>query len=152
MAAEFGSCAHSGAPEWNILSLDKSGAGTSRTGTVPWLKASTLDIGMASRRKRSVSSKTDSCIRTQILKPQGQRLGDQSTWQSVQMGGCQNDGPLLGPFNTRCGIIPRTQKGTIIVTTSYMISDGDILDPLLRGQSIWSLGHRLHHSSENIMR
>ena len=31
------------------------------------------------------------------------------------MGGCQNDGRLLGPPNTRCIIILRTQKGTIIL-------------------------------------
>ena len=36
------------------------------------------------------------------------------------MGGCQNYGPLLGPLNTRCRIILRTQKGTIILTTTYM--------------------------------
>ena len=34
------------------------------------------------------------------------------------MGGCQNYGPLLGPLNTRCRIILRTQKGTIIWTTT----------------------------------
>ena len=26
------------------------------------------------------------------------------------MGGCQNDGPRLGPLNTRCRIILRTPK------------------------------------------
>ena len=36
------------------------------------------------------------------------------------MGGYQNYGPLLGPPNTRCGIILRTQKGTIILTTTHI--------------------------------
>ena len=30
------------------------------------------------------------------------------------MGGCQNYGPLLGPLNTRCRVILRTQRGTRI--------------------------------------
>ena len=38
------------------------------------------------------------------------------------MGGCQNYGPLLGPLDTRCGIILRTQKGTISLTTTHMVS------------------------------
>ena len=38
----------------------------------------------------------------------------------VNMGGSQNYGPLLGPLNTRCRIIPRTKKGTIIWTTTHM--------------------------------
>ena len=37
------------------------------------------------------------------------------------MGGCQNYGPLLGPLNTRCRILLRTQKGTIILTTTHMV-------------------------------
>ena len=35
------------------------------------------------------------------------------------MGGCQNNGPLLGSLNTRCRTILRTQKGTIILTTTH---------------------------------
>ena len=35
-----------------------------------------------------------------------------------QKGGCQNYGPLLGPLNTRCRIILRTQKVTIPLTTT----------------------------------
>ena len=38
----------------------------------------------------------------------------------MYMGGGQNHGPLLGPLNTRCRIILRTQTGTIILTTSHM--------------------------------
>ena len=34
------------------------------------------------------------------------------------MGGCQNYGPFLGAKNIRCRIILRTQKGTIILTTT----------------------------------
>ena len=36
------------------------------------------------------------------------------------MGGCQNDGPLLGPLNTRCRVILGTQNGTMILTTTHM--------------------------------
>ena len=36
------------------------------------------------------------------------------------LGGCQNYGPLLGPLNTRCRIILRTQKGTIVLTTTHI--------------------------------
>ena len=36
------------------------------------------------------------------------------------MGGCENYGPLLDPLNTRCRIILRTQKRTMILTTTPM--------------------------------
>ena len=36
------------------------------------------------------------------------------------MGGCQNYGPLLGPLNTRCRIMLRTPKGTIILITTHI--------------------------------
>ena len=36
------------------------------------------------------------------------------------MGGCQNYDPFLGALNTRCRIIIGTQKGTIILTTTYI--------------------------------
>ena len=36
------------------------------------------------------------------------------------MGGCQNYHPLLSSLNTRCRIILRTQKGTVILTTTHM--------------------------------
>ena len=36
------------------------------------------------------------------------------------MGGCQNCGPLLGPLNTGCRIILRTQKGSMILTTTHI--------------------------------
>ena len=35
-------------------------------------------------------------------------------------GGCQNDGPFWGPLNTRCRIILRTQKWTIVLTTTHI--------------------------------
>ena len=38
-----------------------------------------------------------------------------------RMGGCQNYGPPLGPPNTRCHVILRTPKGTIILTTTHML-------------------------------
>ena len=37
------------------------------------------------------------------------------------MGACQNEGLLLGPLNTRCRSILRTQKGTIILTTTHIL-------------------------------
>ena len=37
------------------------------------------------------------------------------------MGGCQNCGPFWGTLNDRCRIIIGTQKGTIILTTTYMV-------------------------------
>ena len=37
------------------------------------------------------------------------------------MGGCQNYGPFLGPLDTRCRIILRTQEGIIVLTTTHMI-------------------------------
>ena len=40
--------------------------------------------------------------------------------QHIHMGGYQNYGPLLGPLNIRCRIILRTQKGTIILTTTHI--------------------------------
>ena len=41
------------------------------------------------------------------------------TWGIEEMGGCQNHG-LVGPLITRCSIILRTQKGTIILTTTQI--------------------------------
>ena len=38
----------------------------------------------------------------------------------TRMGGCQNYGPLLGPRNTECRIVIRTQKGTFLLTTTHM--------------------------------
>ena len=36
------------------------------------------------------------------------------------MGSCQNYGPFLGTLNIRCRITLRTQKGTIIFTTTHI--------------------------------
>ena len=36
------------------------------------------------------------------------------------MDSCQNYGPILGTLNNRCRTIIGTQKGTIILTTTYM--------------------------------
>ena len=46
------------------------------------------------------------------------------------MGGYQNYGPFLGPLNTKCRIILRTQKGTIILTTTH-IEDSSLIRGLL---------------------
>ena len=38
------------------------------------------------------------------------------------LGGYQNYGPLLGPLNTMCRIIKRSQKRTIVLTATHMIT------------------------------
>ena len=38
----------------------------------------------------------------------------------MDMGGCQNYGPILGTLNIRCRIRIGIQKGTIILTTTHM--------------------------------
>ena len=40
------------------------------------------------------------------------------------MGGCQNYGRCLGTLNIRWRILVRTQKGTIILTTTHMSLNG----------------------------
>ena len=40
------------------------------------------------------------------------------------MGSCEKLGSLLGALNNRCRIIIRTQKGTIILTTTQMTHSG----------------------------
>ena len=39
------------------------------------------------------------------------------------MSGCQSYRPLLGPLDTRCPIILRTQKGTLILTTTHIVKN-----------------------------
>ena len=46
--------------------------------------------------------------------------GSSGVWDSCYVGGCQNYDPLLGPLNTRCRIIIRRQKGTIILATTHV--------------------------------
>ena len=53
------------------------------------------------------------------------------------MGGCQNYGLFLGPLNTRCRIILRTQKGTIILTTT-LLSALSILEALGESSLHWA--------------
>ena len=40
--------------------------------------------------------------------------------QCCYVGGCQNYGPFLGTLNNRCRTRIRTQKGTIILTTTHV--------------------------------
>ena len=44
----------------------------------------------------------------------------------VYMGGCQNYGPVLGPYYNTAPTIFGTQKGTIILTTTRMDPLGSI--------------------------
>ena len=55
---------------------------------------------------------SDSWVAWRIHEPWSKALED--------MGGYQHDGPVLGPLNTRCRIILRTQKGTMILATTHM--------------------------------
>ena len=60
----------------------------------------------------------------QFLEPAADRIWVGTllvVWLS-HVGGCQNYGPCLGTLNIRCRIIIRTQKGTIILTTTHMDS------------------------------
>ena len=41
----------------------------------------------------------------------------------IDVGGCQNYGPLLGTLFMRCRIIIGIQKGTIILTTTHVVAD-----------------------------
>ena len=49
------------------------------------------------------------------------------------MGGCQNYGPFLGTLHIRCRTIIRTQEGTIILTTTHVVSADGIGDGLVIG-------------------
>ena len=40
----------------------------------------------------------------------------------THMGGCQNYGPFLGTLDIRCRIIIGIQKGTIILTTTHIVT------------------------------
>ena len=59
----------------------------------------------------------------------GYTKGDMPHSGKTDMGGCQNYGPLLGPMNTRCRIILRTQKGTRILTTTHIDRNNPSLVP-----------------------
>ena len=63
------------------------------------------------------------------------------------MGGCPNHGPFLGPLNTRCRIIIRTQRRIIILTTTHIVALGAVkqfakpgiqTDAVLLPGCIWS--------------
>ena len=55
------------------------------------------------------------------------------------MGSCQNYGSFLGTLNIRCRIEIRTQKGTIILTTTHMkfltcdVTDATAMQGALQG-------------------
>ena len=55
----------------------------------------------------------------------GDNLYTEETETDAHVGGCQKYGPLLGPRNTRCRLILRTQKGTIILTATPVCKDAD---------------------------
>ena len=43
----------------------------------------------------------------------------------LHLGGCQNYGPFLGPYYNMALIIYGTQKGTLILTTTHVLSQPD---------------------------
>ena len=63
------------------------------------------------------------------MEPMGRHLKPKSELYK-HMGGCQNYGPFLGTLNIRCRIIIRTQKGTLILTTTHM-------EPQGKSESLW---------------
>ena len=76
--------------------------------------ASQFDAGRSSRWPEALSS----CA--PLVWSPSSGLGQGPVPSYNHMGGCPNDGPLLGPLIIRCRIILRTQKGTIILTTTHI--------------------------------
>ena len=68
------------------------------------------DLG-APRHLLAVCSARPRPLRDQLFSPNKRQL---------HVGGCQNYGPFLGPLNTRCCIISRTPRGTIILITIHV--------------------------------
>ena len=62
----------------------------------------------------------------------------------MQKGGCQNYRPFLGTLSIRCRIIMGTQKGTIILTTTFNFGLGSRpkFEALLAGGQSKCLDHR----------
>ena len=60
----------------------------------------------------------------------------------VHADGCQNCGPLLGRLNTRCRVILRTKKGTIILGTTHVhgpvCQEFRDVGPLVEGRTVRS--------------
>ena len=56
------------------------------------------------------------------------------------LGSCQNYGPFLGTLNIRCRIIIRTQKGTIILTTTHIGRDQNFQEVAEGALCIFLLG------------
>ena len=54
--------------------------------------------------------------------PSSQYLRDLAPKAIKDMGGYQNYGSWLGRLDARCRIILRTQKGTMMLTTTHMVS------------------------------
>ena len=63
-----------------------------------------------------------------MLNNAGHDCRHEVAWPSMYMGGCQNYGPFLGPLNTRCRIKLRTQKGTILFTTTHIHSGNSVMN------------------------
>ena len=68
------------------------------------------------------------------------------------MGSCQNYGPFLGTLNIRCRIIIGIQKGTIILTTTQILYDYQVLGPRRWGSTPRSTVLWLHPRKASILR
>ena len=64
------------------------------------------------------------------------RLGTSVVICAEDMGSCPNYGPVLGALNNRCRIILRTQKGTIILTTTHMCLSTELAILTLDGPNL----------------
>ena len=60
-------------------------------------------------------------------------------YQHWHVGSCQKYDPLLGPLNTKCRIVLRTQKGTTILTTTHVMQPQGRLQHILFSQSLQAL-------------
>ena len=112
---------------WDLLGLAKAGAG-------PW---SRVPLAVWST-KPSITWVHPNSSSTPEVKGKMLQV-------HLQMGGCQNYGPLLGPLDTRCSIILRTQKGTTTLSTTHARSfDHGSYEPgfLLRLSDGFCDGHR----------
>ena len=77
---------------------------------------------------------------------------------TLDIGSCQNYGPFLGTLNIRCRIIVRTQKGTLILTTTHIGGGAQAtgveaarLEPSSRCPESLSLKHSLLRGSWDLV-
>ena len=90
------------------------------------VKGSRMGSYQTPKRKRTSSGRMEhASLRVRDRQPGRAHPGEMlptegKIWAAVHVGGCLNYGPLLGLLNARCRILPRTTKGTIILTTTHV--------------------------------